>query len=163
MIHKIARIFHASRLNKKILFMAVPVFIGMINHTAVQIADTLMVGVLGPLAIAVTGFGGVTYFTVLSFLMGGSISVQILTSRRFGEKNYEGVGKTAVTALWLSLVVGSLLSYFGYIYGKQIMQMLGDKEDVIEVSGEYLSYRFIGTVFFFFKQERNGKNRSLRS
>lgn len=122
----------------------------MVNHTAIMIADTAMVGKLGALALAATGFGGVTYFTVLSFLMGGSIAVQILTSRRFGEKHWEEVGKVGVNAIYFSILLGGVLSVAGFYLGRPIMEMLSDDPAVGRVSGSYLSYRFLGTVLFCF-------------
>ncbi|WCL49437.1 MATE family efflux transporter [Leptospira sp. GIMC2001] len=150
MYHRIIRVFQPSRLNKKIIFLSIPVFIGMVNHTAIMIADTAMVGKLGALALASTGFGGVTYFTVLSFLMGASIAVQILTSRRFGEKKMLEVGKVGVNAIYFSLALGLVMSIGGFYLGEPLMAALADDPDVQREAGLYLSYRFIGTFLFFF-------------
>lgn len=122
----------------------------MISHTAIMIADTAMVGRLGPEALAASGFGGVTYFTILSFLMGASGSVQIITSRRFGEKNYLAVGMTGLNSIYLSLFLGGLVSFVGYLMGNPMMDVLADDEEIKVLSGDYLSYRFLGTVLFFF-------------
>lgn len=129
--------------------MAVPVFFSMLSNTAIMIADTAMVGKLGPLAIASAGFGGIVYFTVLAFLGGAALGVQILSSRRFGEKDEKGVGETLVGAVFLSLTVGTILSILGFFGGQGIMTFLADDADVIRESGLYLSYRFLGSVVFF--------------
>lgn len=150
MIHKIIRVFLPTRLNKKIIFLSIPVFIGMINHTAIMIADTAMVGKLGALALASTGFGGVTYFTILSFLMGGSIAVQILTSRRFGEKQWAEVGKVGINTIYFSIFIGAILSIGGYFAGIPVMNLLADDPEVAKTAGSYLSYRFLGTILFCF-------------
>lgn len=149
MLHKIRRILKPTRLNQKILGLAIPVFFGMISYTAIMVADTAMVGKLGEVPLASVGFGGMVYFSIFAFLMGGSMAVQIIVARRFGEKNERGVGITLVNSIYLSLVLGSLLSYFGYIYAPNLMAWIGDDPEVIEVAGVYLSYRFIGTVLFF--------------
>lgn len=122
----------------------------MINHTAIMIADTAMVGKLGALALASTGFGGVTYFTVLSFLLGSSVAVQILTSRRFGEKNPIEIGKVGINSIYLSLLVGTLLSIGGFYLGVPLMDVLADDTEVKNLAGNYLAYRFLGTFLFFF-------------
>ncbi|WP_411824128.1 MATE family efflux transporter [Leptospira sp. 'Mane'] len=129
--------------------MAIPVFFGMLSYTAIMIADTAMVGKLGATSQAAAGFGGIVYFTILSFLMGGSMAVQIVVARRVGEKNDLGVGITLSNSLYLSSVIGIILSLVGYYYGHAVMELLGDDKEVIFLSGEYLSYRFLGTVFFF--------------
>lgn len=149
MLHKIRRILKPTRLNQKILGLAIPVFFGMISYTAIMVADTAMVGKLGEVPLAAVGFGGMVYFSIFAFLMGGSMAVQIIVARRFGEKNDKGVGVTLVNSVYLSLVLGSLLSYFGFLYAPQFMGWIGDDPEVIEVAGVYLSYRFIGTVLFF--------------
>ncbi len=122
----------------------------MISHTAILIADTAMVGKLGATALAATGFAGITYFTVLSFLIGASVAVQILTSRRFGEKHFSEVGKVGLNAAYLSLGVGGLISILGFLVGPPLMNFLADDTEVKLLSGVYLSFRFLGTVLFFF-------------
>lgn len=149
MLHKFRRIFQLSRLNRKILALAVPVFFGMISYTAIMVADTAMVGKLGEVALAAVGFGGMVYFAIFAFLMGGSMAVQILVARRFGEKNERGVGLTLINSVYVSFGIGLILSYFGYLYSNQIMSWIGDEPAVIETAGIYLSYRFLGTVIFF--------------
>ncbi|TGN11078.1 MATE family efflux transporter [Leptospira ilyithenensis] len=149
MLHKVQRVLSLTRLNQKILTMAIPVFFGMLSYTAIMIADTAMVGKLGATSQAAAGFGGIVYFTILSFLMGGSMAVQIVVARRVGEKNDLGVGITLTNSLYLSSVIGIILSLAGYYYGHSMMGLLGDDREVIFLSGEYLSYRFLGTVFFF--------------
>ncbi|GBF51189.1 Na+-driven multidrug efflux pump [Leptospira ryugenii] len=129
--------------------MAIPVFFGMISYTAIMISDTAMVGKLGEIPLAATGFGGMVYFAVFAFLMGGSMAVQIIVARRFGEKNEAGVGNTLVNAIYVSFLLGSILSIFGFYAAPTIMNALGDDPAVIEMSGEFLAYRFLGTLLFF--------------
>lgn len=149
MLHNIRRILKLTRLNQKILRLAIPVFFGMISYTAIMVADTAMVGRLGEIPLAAVGFGGMVYFSIFAFLMGGSMAVQIIVARRFGEKNYKGVGITLINSLYLSFGIGILLSWFGYLYAPKIMSLIGDDPEVIETAGVYLSYRFLGTVLFF--------------
>ncbi|MCZ8341463.1 MAG: MATE family efflux transporter [Leptospira sp.] len=149
MLHNIRRILKPTRLNQKILGLAIPVFFGMISYTAIMVADTAMVGRLGEVPLAAVGFGGMVYFSIFAFLMGGSMAVQIIVARRFGEKNFKGVGITLVNSVYLSFAIGIILSWFGYLYAPNIMKLIGDDPEVIETAGVYLSYRFLGTVLFF--------------
>ncbi len=149
MLHRIQRVLKLTRLNQKILSLAIPVFFGMISYTAIMISDTAMVGKLGEVPLAATGFGGMVYFSVFAFLMGGSMAVQIIVARRYGEKNEIGVGNTLVNSIYVSLSLGFLLSWVGFLSGPKIMQLLGDDPEVISYAGDFLSYRFLGTGFFF--------------
>jgi MATE family multidrug resistance protein len=149
MLHKIKRVLKLTRLNQKILSLAIPVFFGMISYTAIMVSDTAMVGRLGEVPLAAVGFGGMVYFSVFAFLMGGSMAVQIIVARRYGEKNEIGAGNTLVNAVYIALLVGSIMSIAGFIYAPNIMSILADDPNVIIYAGDFLSYRFLGTVFFF--------------
>jgi len=149
MLHRIHRVLKLTRLNQKILSLAIPVFFGMISYTAIMVSDTAMVGKLGEVPLAAVGFGGMVYFSVFAFLMGGSMAVQIIVARRFGEKNEIGVGNTLVNSIYVSLCIGLIMSWLGFIHAPKIMKILGDDPEVIAYAGDFLSYRFLGTVFFF--------------
>lgn len=149
MLHRIHRVLKLTRLNQKILTLAIPVFFGMLSYTAIMISDTAMVGKLGEVPLAAVGFGGMVYFSIFAFLMGGSMAVQIIVARRYGEKNDIGVGNALVNAIYISITIGSFMSLLGFIYSPQIMQLLGDDPAVITYAGDYLAYRFLGTGFFF--------------
>ncbi|MDF3821185.1 MATE family efflux transporter [Leptospira sp. 96542] len=136
-------------MNQKILGLAIPVFFGMISYTAIMIADTAMVGKLGEVPLAAVSFGGMVYFSIFAFLMGGSMAVQIIVARRFGEKNLRGVGITLINSLYVSFAIGLVLSWYGFLYSPDIMLWIGDDPAVIDAAGVYLSYRFLGTVLFF--------------
>lgn len=149
MLHRIHRVLKLTRLNQKILTLAIPVFFGMLSYTAIMISDTAMVGKLGEVPLAAVGFGGMVYFSIFAFLMGGSMAVQIIVARRYGEKNDIGVGNALVNAIYISITIGTIMSLLGFIYSPQIMQLLGDDPEVINYAGDYLAYRFLGTGFFF--------------
>ncbi len=149
MLHRIHRVLKLTRLNQKILTLAIPVFFGMLSYTAIMISDTAMVGKLGEVPLAAVGFGGMVYFSIFAFLMGGSMAVQIIVARRYGEKNDIGVGNALVNAIYISITIGIIMSLLGFIYSPQIMQLLGDDPEVINYAGDYLAYRFLGTGFFF--------------
>ncbi|MCC6275307.1 MAG: MATE family efflux transporter [Leptospiraceae bacterium] len=149
MLHKIKRVFQKTRLNSFILSLSLPVFLEMISHTMIQIADTMMVGKLGAVAIGATGLGGVAYFTVLSFIFNSSSSVQILTARRFGEKNFTGVGRVAISSIGFSIFGGVVFSLTGYFATGPFIRLLSDDPEIIKTAGSYMEIRFLGSIFFF--------------
>lgn len=138
-----------SKLNVHILELSLPVFFGMLSHTLIQVSDTMMVGKLGSEAIASAGLGGIAYFTILSFLMNGSVGVQILTARRFGEGNEIEIGKIGISVLYSSLLMGVILSIIGFYLSDWVIQLISDDPNIISKASSYLAYRFLGTMFFF--------------
>lgn len=101
MLHKIRRILKPTRLNQKILGLAIPVFFGMISYTAIMVADTAMVGKLGEVPLAAVGFGGMVYFSIFAFLMGASMGAVI--AALYARKNSpEEIEEMVKKLLWWS-------------------------------------------------------------
>ncbi|TGM09585.1 MATE family efflux transporter [Leptospira barantonii] len=152
-LHHLAHAFYRnirpSLLNSKILKLAVPVVFGMLSQTVVWVTDTMMVGRLGKISIAAIGIGGIAHFTVLAFLMGFSMGIQVIIARRFGEKNESEIGKIGITTLYFVIVFGSILSFGGAAISDWLMDLLNKDDLVRDLSSSYLFYRFLGTVFFF--------------
>ncbi|HNC56309.1 MAG TPA: MATE family efflux transporter, partial [Leptospiraceae bacterium] len=103
----------------------------------------------GTNGIAATGIGANAYFTVLSFLMNGSVGIQILTARRYGEKNDTEVGKIGISIIYFSFIAGLIISLLGFITANKTIEFISKDPDVIKDASSYLAYRYLGTVFFF--------------
>jgi multidrug resistance protein, MATE family len=133
-----------SKFSKYIFQLALPVFFGMISYTTIQISDTYMVGKLGDVAIAATGVGGIAFFTVLSFLMNGSVGIQILTSRRFGEKNFKAIGQIYSSVVLGGILVGVAITILGYHASPYIIHFVTEDESLFVEANKYLQIRFLG-------------------
>lgn len=148
-LDKSKRVFSASPLNKKILELALPVFFGMISQTLVHVTDALMIGKLGPLAMAATGLGGTAFFTYIILLMNGSVGVQIVTSRRIGEKLDVEVGKLITTSLVFSVLGCIGFTLFSVWFSPFFIDFLSTDPGIRSDSLIYLKYRNYGIPFFF--------------
>ena len=144
------RLFRPGKLNSRVFKIATPVFFSMISNTMIMISDTMMVGRLGATEIASVGLGGVFFYTILSGLIGGSYAVQILTARRYGQKDESGVGSVLYNSVLLALFGGLVISIFGFIYAGKIVFLLSADAEVVKITTEYIQYRFLGVVPFFF-------------
>ncbi|TGN02813.1 MATE family efflux transporter [Leptospira dzoumogneensis] len=146
---KILKLYRPSRLNVKILSLALPVVFGMLSQSLVWITDTVMVGYLGQNAIAAIGIGGTCYYTLVAFLIGFSMGVQIIVARRFGEGKRSEIGKVGVSTLYLSVLLGCFLSISGPWVSEWIMFWIGPEKTVNALGTDYLYFRFIGSGFYF--------------
>jgi MATE family multidrug resistance protein len=135
-------------LKNHILKLSIPVLLGMISYTTIQVADTYMVAKLGEAAIASVGIGGLVYFTVLSFLMNGSVGIQILTSRRFGEKKEEALGNILVTIIIAGIVIAGFITLVGMLFSKELISLISSDPLIIVGAENYLYIRFLGTLFY---------------
>lgn len=153
----------AKRRNQ-ILALAVPIILGMMSQTVLNVVDTLMVSSLGAKSIAAVGFGSFANFLCIAFVTGMSTGVQAIASRRMGE------GKTSETAVALNgglLVVACIsipLSAILIFAAPAFFNLLTTDKDVVAIGTPYLQVRLIAMIAigsnFAFRGYWNGINRS---
>lgn len=148
----------------RILALALPIILGMMSQTVLNLVDTLMVSTLGPAAIAAVGFGSFANFLSIAFITGMSTGVQAVASRRKGEGRE---GETAVAlngglvvvaciALPLCLVLFFLAPFF--------FPVLSTDSEVVDIGVPYLQVRLVGMIAvganFAFRGYWNGIDKS---
>lgn len=138
-----------ASLNRKVISLAIPVLIAMISQSAVMIADTAMVGPLGPESLGAAGLGGVTTWTIIAFLAGLSTGVQILTAHRMGERDIPRLQKILAASMVLAAVSGAVFAFAGYTLARPVSVFLSQDPEVRRLTGEYMAYRMAGVVFLF--------------
>lgn len=149
MLRPFTLLFQKSALNRRVLVLAVPVLLGMVNHTAVMVADTAMVGQLGKNATAATTIGGILVWTFIALFAGLAVGIQILAAHRFGEKDHTGVRGVLRSGLLISILSGALFAVGGYYLAPKIVLALSDDAVVQELAGPFVAYRFAGSIVLF--------------
>ena len=144
--------------------LSLPIIGGMVSQNVLNLVDTLMVGRLGPKALAAVGFGGFANFMATAFITGMSSGVQAMASRRKGE------GKDGETAVPLNggLLVVSLisvpLSLLLIALAPEIFALLSTDSEVVATGAPYLRARLIAVIAvganFAFRGYWNGVNLS---
>ncbi|MCB1140038.1 MAG: MATE family efflux transporter, partial [Leptospiraceae bacterium] len=138
-----------ASLDRKVISLAVPVMIAMISQSAVMIADTAMVGPLGPTSLGAAGLGGVTTWTFIAFLAGLSTGVQILTAHRMGEHDISRLQRILAASVLLSLATGAVVAFAGYSVAHPVSTLLAAEAELRYLTGEYIAYRMAGVIFLF--------------
>ncbi|RLA64822.1 MAG: MATE family efflux transporter [Epsilonproteobacteria bacterium] len=132
---------------KRILKLSLPIIGGMVSQNIFNLVDTAMVGTLGNAALAAVGLGGFALFMSQSIILGISTGVLATSARRLGE------GKQAETAIplnggiFLSIIVGSLLSLLFYSLTPSIYPFLNQDPEVIKLGSSYLQIRVLAIIF----------------
>lgn len=112
-----------------------------------NVVDVAMVGRLGPDALAAVGMGTVVIWMVLSFGVAIRTGVQAVTSRRLGQRKFEGCGSALTSGLLLAAAVGLVLSVTGYLLTVSVMGFLLDDPNVVPLAVDYTRWSFLGVVF----------------
>ena len=143
------RLFVRGPLNRRIISISMPAMLTMVNHTIVMVTDTAMVGALGAKAIAAAGMGGFIVFTTISIFFGVSIALQIIVARRFGERSYSRAGQALFTTTTMTIIVGIIMSWGGFILSGQVASIMSTDLEVRGLVEIFMKYRFIGLSGYF--------------
>tara|TARA_R110001592_G_scaffold355828_3_gene656911 strand:+ start:917 stop:2284 length:1368 start_codon:yes stop_codon:yes gene_type:complete len=139
--------------------LSVPVILGMLGHTFVQLADNIMVGQLGTAELAAVSLGNSFVFIAMSLGIGFSTAITPLVAEADGAGNKENAKSALKHGLVLCTVLG--LTLFGLILlAKPVMYAMKQPIEVVELALPYLdlvAFSLVPLVIFqAFKQFSEG-------
>lgn len=130
--------------------MAMPVVLGMVTQTAINILDTVMVGRL-PTEIANPGQAAIGFSLPLMWLVSGSLSAvwvgtQAIASRRFGEGDLDEAGKVLSNSVAIALGSSFVVSFVAYAAVPSLVGALYEDPASVTLGVDYLRVRLVGVV-----------------
>tara|TARA_R110000765_G_scaffold46736_4_gene96343 strand:+ start:7359 stop:8726 length:1368 start_codon:yes stop_codon:yes gene_type:complete len=139
--------------------LSVPVILGMLGHTFVQLADNIMVGQLGTAELAAVSLGNSFVFIAMSLGIGFSTAITPLVAEADGAGNKENAKSALKHGLVLCTVLG--LTLFGLILlAKPVMYAMKQPIEVVELALPYLdlvAFSLVPLIIFqAFKQFSEG-------
>jgi len=136
--------------SKALWTLAFPIMAGMGIHILYTIVDMIFIGRLGGDAIAAVAFNMPLFFLVLGLSFGVGSGVTASIARFIGAKDKINADNTAEHAVALGLIISTILTTLGLIYGEGLLQRLGATESVLPLSWDYLKVSLIGLPFMVF-------------
>ncbi len=138
----IARLFPPER-TKALLALGVPILVGMLSQTVLNLVDTAMVGRLGPAPQGAAGLGSFAFWVMANLIIGVGTGVQATVARRDGEGDPEGAGAALDTGLLLAFTVGLPLGWLLAQVAPQLFTLLSDDAEVVTGGAGYLAIRLV--------------------
>jgi len=139
--------------------LAIPVILGMLGHTVVQLVDNIMVGQLGTAELAAVSLGNSFMFIAMSLGIGFSTAITPLVAEADGENNFEAGKSVFKHGLFLCTVLGIAL-FLTVFVAKPIMYAMNQPKEVVDLAMPYLNLVAISLVpliiFQAFKQFSDG-------
>ncbi|MFP4292973.1 MAG: MATE family efflux transporter [Cyclobacteriaceae bacterium] len=129
-----------------IFYLAVPMILEMIMESLFAIVDIFFVGRLGVNAVATVGLTESVVTIVYSIGIGFSMAATALVSRRIGEKQPERASAAAFQVILLGAVFSLLISILGFIYGREVLSLMGASEDILQEGSRYTQIIFAGNI-----------------
>lgn len=119
--------------------LAYPVILGMLGHTLIGIVDKLMVGQLGPAALAAVSLGNSFFFVALSLGVGFSTAITPLVGEADAANDKARVRSIFHHGLLLCTGLGILL-FLAVFLCKPLLSTMGQPADVIVLARPYLDW-----------------------
>lgn len=133
---------------KKIIFYTVPIiFTGLLQLTF-NAADLIIVGQFcGSVSVAAVGATGALTNLIVNLFIGLSVGAGVAVAQAIGAGHDMEVHRTVHTSIPAALISGAVLTVVGVCFSKQLLQLMGTPDDVIQLSALYMRIYFCGVVF----------------
>lgn len=133
---------------KRILTLSLPMMGGMISQNILNLVDTLMIGQIGPLALAGSGIGAFIFFVLFVGFTGISSGVQTMVARFKGTNHPEHYPIALMLGLWVSIGLAIGITLLTLVFSQELSAPFSASNDVTQIGADYLFFRVIGLPFF---------------
>ncbi len=135
-------------ISKKIIFFAIPLFLGNLFQQLYNTADSLIVGnFLGSNALAAVSSSGNLIFLMVGFFNGIAMGAGVVMARYYGARQTERLQCAIHTTVAFGLAAGVALTAVGMIFAPKIL-VDGTPAEVLPQSVEYFRTYFAGSLGF---------------
>lgn len=151
----------AKNPRKALWSLAIPMLVGMSVQNIYQIVDMIFVGRLGPDAIAALAFNLPLLFFAIGIIFGLGSGVTAVIAQFIGMKSKQKADNAAEHSILLGLVLSAIFSITGWLYGKDLLIILGTPENILDEAFNYFIILVSGIVFMvlsvFFRSILSGE------
>ena len=127
--------------------IALPALIEMVLISLISAADTIMVGGLGPYAIASVGLTGQPMMILLAFFFALNIGVTAIVARRKGEENQKDANVCLRQALMISGALSLVATAVAILLAEPMLMLAGAKADTLPYATHYFQIVNSGLIF----------------
>ncbi|MDR2899345.1 MAG: MATE family efflux transporter [Clostridiales bacterium] len=130
-----------------LLTIALPAIVEMVSISVIGMADTAMVGRLGPYAVAAVGLTNQPRMLFMSVFLALNVAVTAIVSRRKGQGEQESARQCLKQAIMAELGLVVLLSALQVVSAEWVMKLAGANEDTLSASVDYFVIMGFGLIF----------------
>lgn len=124
--------------DREVLRLAVPAFATLVAEPIFLLADSAIVGHLGPRQLAGLGIASAVLATVIGLSIFLAYGTTAATARRLGAGDVRGALAIGVDGLWLAVVLGVAVAVAGGVFAEPIVRALGASAAVTPYAVDYL-------------------------
>lgn len=140
------RLLTEGSVKKKILFYALPIFIGNLFQQLYNTADALIVGnFVGQSALAAVSSVSSLLNLFIGFFVGFASGASIIIAHEIGAAHHEETVEAVHTAFALGIVLSIILTVLGTALSPWMLQIMGTPSDVYPLAVQYTEIYFAGS------------------
>lgn len=132
-------------ITKNLIRFAIPLFFGQLLQQLYNVVDSVVVGnVLGKEALAAVSTTGSLIFLMVGFINGLFMGNSVIIGKRYGAGDQEGVSIASHTGIAFAILMGVVMTIWGYFFTPTILRWMGTPADVMPSSVLYFKIYFLG-------------------
>lgn len=124
--------------SKCLLRLAGPLIVNNLSIAGMQFADAVMAGRLGAEALAAVAVGGSVWFLGFTVCLGLMMAISPIAARLYGAGEARMIGRYTRQALWLAVVLGSVIFIFAQLFVEPILVFFGIDEGFRDITIGYV-------------------------
>lgn len=134
--------------NKTLWRFLLPMLFSVMFQQIYNIADSMIAGrFAGENALAAVGASYPITIIFMAFAVGMNLGASVVVSRLFGAEDRGGVKRAVTTAFLSSIVLGIILTLFGYFFNHQMMRWIRTPQNIMADGVLYLKIYIFGIIF----------------
>lgn len=130
-------------IRKKLLKLAIPVFIENLFQLLFSFVDMFFVGFLGNVALSSVGLGGQIVNIFIAILASLTTGTLVTIAHSVGAKKYKTAQKYLSNSLTLGMILSIFLFFFGIFMIDPLLNLLGARGNLANLTSIYLKYILI--------------------
>ncbi len=137
---------------RKVFFLALPIILQELVNSAVNIADTVMIGKLGESSITAVALGNQIFFLFILIVFGINSGASVFMGQFWGVRDTKNIHKTMGISFVSSISVALLFLFFAQTIPEKLLIIYTRDPEVLELGVQYLkivsfTYPFYASSF----------------
>jgi len=133
----------------RLVAFGIPLVLGMFFHSLFNLVDLIIVGKLGPYALAAVNQASLINFIPMLISTGINNASIALISRNFGMRNYRRANANTLQSFLLLAFLAIVLGVPSYVYASDLNRMVGSSGAALEPANQYLRVSSAGLFTMF--------------
>ena len=122
---------------RQVVLLAMPIVLQNLITSALGMADTFMVGMLGEVPMAAVTLANIPLFALQMFIFGVQSGSSVLVSQYWGRQEMDSINRVLGVALWVVLTVSLIFAGALLVCPVAFLSLFGNEPEVIALAAQY--------------------------